>query len=152
MSRNLLLAADEDYSIGGLEISTPEQSLVGASELPFTRPTGTIQTREYEIVLAGDGCGGVHPDVIGKIAAFEGGRCTDYEKTLAAQSAGAVGLRDRRSSGGHADDGEHVEQAAEPDSFVWGVYVEDGLIYLSDEMTGLWIVRLTSGRDATAVE
>jgi hypothetical protein len=40
---------------------------------------------------------------------------------------------------GHRD---HVEDTGEPETFVWGVFVEDGLIFLSDEMTGLWIVRL----------
>ena len=37
---------------------------------------------------------------------------------------------------------DHVEDTGEPDTFVWGVFAQDGLIYLSDEMTGLWIVRL----------
>jgi hypothetical protein len=51
-------------------------------------------------------------------------------------NSGSVAVR---HSSGHPD---HVEDSGEPATFVWGVFVEDGLIYLSDEKTGLWIVRL----------
>ena len=44
---------------------------------------------------------------------------------------------------------EHVEEGeGEPESFVWGVVVHDGLIYLTDEATGLWIIRLANTKAA----
>jgi hypothetical protein len=244
---------------------------VAAQEFPFARQSCDAEPKEADLVFVGDGCGGL-PNLTGRIAALDAGRCTEYEKAMSAQRAGAAGfliarttsmnpasgservtipgasiaagefnqLRStggtvrvrlspppdntwgyirifdiadltapqqigsfatenarrcpaqdngwysvhnpvvvgntaylswysdgvravdisdprkpveigsfviggeaherKRYSSGHRD---HVEQGSEPDSFVWGVVVQDGLIYLSDEMTGLWIVRLS---------
>jgi hypothetical protein len=57
MGRNLLLAADEDYLIGGIQVTleSPQQATLVASELPFARPGCSVEAKELEVVLAGQG-------------------------------------------------------------------------------------------------
>ncbi|HYO79804.1 MAG TPA: PA domain-containing protein, partial [Bryobacteraceae bacterium] len=266
-------AADEDYEIGGVsvELRSPERRPLAAAELPFAKPACSMELAEFDFVPAGDGCTAEGlPDVSGKIAVFDAGGCSDYEKALSAQLGGAAGFLVPRTSGAKQTTGdtpitirgatvaledvvrirnsretvrgqmgpapddtwgyvrilemtdlaaprqigrfatentrrcpakdngwysvhnpvvvdniayfswysdgvravdisdpakpveigsfvisqhEHGKQASrgrrfhvgendEPATFVWGVFVENGLIYLSDEMTGLWIVGL----------
>jgi hypothetical protein len=101
-SRNLLLAADEDYQIGGVqvEVSSAGGLLVQAQELPFAKRACGEEPKEAELVLAGDGCASAGlPDLTGRIAALDSGRCTYYEKALAAQRAGAAGFLVAQASG-----------------------------------------------------
>jgi hypothetical protein len=102
MSRNLLIAADEDYQIGGVqvEVSSPGQSLLAAQELPFAKQACGTESKEAELVFVGDGCGGGGlPDLTGRIAGLDSGRCTYYEKAIAAQRAGAAGFLVAQTTG-----------------------------------------------------
>jgi hypothetical protein len=112
MSGNLLIAADEDYQIGGMQVEVigPAGSLVAARELPFAKQACAAEPREADVVFAGNGCGeGALPDLTGRIAALDGGGCTPYEKAIEAQRAGAAGflLAQANESSFHGGD-EHV--------------------------------------------
>jgi hypothetical protein len=111
MNRSLLLAADEDYIIGGarVEILTPERSLLNNAELPFAKPACSMQQSEAELVFAGQGCSrGALPALAGNIAVFEAGGCTYYEKALNAQQAGAIAFFAARTAGARADSGNEA--------------------------------------------
>ena len=108
MHRNLLFAADEDYLIGGIQVTieTPQPAALAASELPFAKPGCSLESNEFEVVPAGQGCGGALPDLSGKIAAFEpGGACSYYARALVAQRAGAAGFLVTRTDGAIAGSG-----------------------------------------------